>query len=421
MRAMISVEEALRAVAAAAGSPRVRREAVALPHALGRVLADDVLVDADAPPFDRATMDGYAVRVSDVGPAALPRPLSVVAHVAAGATSSRGIATGEAIAIMTGAPIPPGADLVIPVEWTSDPDAPRGRETRVRIDKTAPPWANIARRAEQVREGDVVLRAGTRLSPAAIGVLAVTGCTTVEVALPPTVEILSTGDEIVPADRRPGPSQIRDSNGFALLAQTIAAGGRGVYRGPVRDDEGALRTAIGGALAADIVLVTGGVSVGEKDLVPGVLEALGVERVFHKWAVKPGGPLWFGRRGETLVFGLPGNPAAAFVGFELLVAPVIDVRLGRPFAPRPMLRAKLAPPLPAPIPRRQYVPVTLDLAVSPVVATRVRSSGSGDPFALARAHGLAVVPAVGESPDASGLVDVIPVLGAGFGNSGAPS
>ena len=419
MRAMISVEEALRVVGVAAGSPRARRERVPLAFALSRVLAEDICVDHDAPPFDRATMDGYAVRASDVGPAALPRQLAVVAHVTAGMSPSRAVAAGEAMAIMTGAPLPPGCDLVIPIEWTSDLDQPRGRETRVRIDRTAPAGSNLGRRGDQAREGEIVVRAGTRVSPAVIGVLAVAGRVTVDVAPPPLIEIVATGDEIVPAEERPGPSQIRDSNGHALLAQTTAAGGRGTYRGPVPDDRDALRAAIGAALLADIVIVTGGVSVGEKDLVPGVLEELGVERLFHKWAVKPGGPLWFGRKGETLVFGLPGNPAAAFVGFELLVVPAIGVQLGRPFEPRRTLRARPTSPLPAPIPRRQYVPVTVDLSVSPAAATPVRWSGSGDPFGLARAQGLAIVRPSGESPDAraSDLVDVVPVLAAGLGGA----
>ena len=179
-----------------------------------------------------------------------------------------------------------------------------------------------------------------------------------------------------------------------------------------------MRAALGAALGADILLVTGGVSVGEKDLVPGILESLGVERLFHRWAVKPGGPLWFGRKGATLVFGLPGNPVAAFVGFELLVAPVIETRLGRPFAPRRTLRARPTGPLPAPIPRRQYVPVSLDRSTSPIGASPVRWSGSGDPFGLARADALAVVPEAGAAPEPDGLVLAIPTLGGADGRAG---
>ena len=419
MRAMISVEEALRIVGLAAGSPRARGERVDVAAALGRVLTEDVRLDLDMPPFDRSAMDGYAVRAADVRADALPRRLRVVAHVLAGGAATRALAEGEAMAIMTGAPLPDGADLVIPIEWTSEPDAIRGQETRVRIDHTAPSGSHVARRGEQARAGESVAHAGLRISPALVGAMAAAGRSTVEVAKAPSVEILATGDELVSLDRRPVASQIRDSNGHALLAQTRAAGGSGTYRGPVADDGDRLRTAISSALAADIVILTGGVSVGEKDLVPAVLLGLGVECLFHKWAVKPGGPLWFGRRGETLVFGLPGNPAAAFVGFELLVAPAIGVRLGRPFVPRDVVRARPSSPLPAPVSRRQYVPVTLDLSVSPATATAVRSAGSGDPFGLARAHGFAVVYAAGPTAHAAadGLVDVIPALAAGLWGS----
>jgi molybdopterin molybdotransferase len=229
---------------------------------------------------------------------------------------------------------------------------------------------------------------------------------------------VATGDELVPADNRPGPNEIRDSNGHALLAQTLAAGATGDYRGPVPDDRAALAQAITAALAADVVLVTGGVSVGEKDFVPAILEELGVERLFHRWDVKPGGPLWFGRRGDTLVFGLPGNPAAAFVGFEILVAPVLAVRLGRPFAPRATILARPTAPLPAPSSRRQFTPVTLDLSVAPAAATPVRWSGSGDPFGLAKAHGLAIVPETGRASDVPpGFARVVPTLAGGLGDA----
>ena len=204
MREMIPVEEALRIVAAAAGTARPRRERVSLAAALDRVLAEDVVLDHDAPPFDRSAMDGYAVRSADVRPDALPRRLEVVAHVMAGASAGRALAAGEAMAIMTGAPMPEGADLVIPIEWTADLDAARGRETRVRIDRTAAAGANIGRRAEQARAGDVVATAGCRISPALVGALAAAGRSAVDVSVPPHVEIVATGDELVAARPTPG-------------------------------------------------------------------------------------------------------------------------------------------------------------------------------------------------------------------------
>jgi len=220
-----------------------------------------------------------------------------------------------------------------------------------------------------------------------------------------------------------------------LAAQARRAGAEATYLGIVRDDPAALRAAVARALEADVVLVSGGVSLGDRDLVPEVLAACGVEPRFHRWAVKPGGPLWFGVRGATLVFGLPGNPAATFVGFELLVAPALDVRLGRPFAPRATVRATLAGRLPARGARRQFVPVALaaSLEGAPgLVATPVRAMGSGDLFALAAADGLAVVretgarppetcgdahaPASGAPALAGDVVDVVPLArGAGPG------
>ncbi|MFO0933397.1 MAG: gephyrin-like molybdotransferase Glp [Planctomycetota bacterium] len=396
---MHSVVEAQRAVEAAAGAPRRRVEHVALADAAGRVLAADVAIDHDVPPFHRATMDGFAVRASDLpGPAA---ELQVVGPGHAGAARATPLAPGEAVAIMTGAPVPPGADTVVPVERATALDGPRGAATRVRLPGPVRAGDCVARRGEQVAAGDVVARAGATVTPALVGVLAAAGAARVPVAARPTVSIVCTGDELVPADARPGPAAIRDSNGHALAAQARRAGAVATYLGIVRDDREALRAAFEAGLASDVLLVSGGVSLGDRDLVPEVLAACGVAARFHRWAVKPGGPLWFGVRGETLVFGLPGNPAATFVGFELLVAPALAVRLGRPFAPRATVRASFDGRLPAAGPRRQFVPVRLVAAAAGapgLVATPVRSLGSGELFALAAADGVAVVPETGAPP-----------------------
>ncbi|MCC7138851.1 MAG: molybdopterin molybdotransferase MoeA [Planctomycetes bacterium] len=429
---MLRVEEALARVAAAAGAPSRRVERVALPDALGRVLAADVAIDHDVPPFPRAMMDGFAVRAADVlGPTA---ELAVVGRVLAGASFPRALAPGEAVAIMTGAPVPDGADAVVPVERSVPAAGPRGAETRVRLEGPARAGHHVARRAEQVAQGAVVARAGVTLSPARLGVLAAAGCASVPVAAAPRVAVVCTGDELVPVASRPAPSQIRDSNGHTLVAQARRAGATARYDGPVRDDPAALRAAILAALDADVVCLSGGVSMGEKDLVPDLLVACGVEPVFHRWAVKPGGPLWFGRRGTTLVFGLPGNPSASFVGFELLVVPALRTRLGVPFAPRATVPAKPRGAFPAPTARRHYVPVALDVAPGPVpclVAEPVAWKGSGDPFGLAAATGLAVVLETGAPPppscgheghpaaagplDAAGHVDVVPLHGLPWG------
>ena len=387
---MIPLEQALAIVNRAAGAPRARRERVSLAAALGRVLADDVSIDHDVPAFDRSTMDGFALRAADVATAGAVLP--VVARVLAGASPPSALAAGTAVAIMTGAPIPSGADAVVPVEVTEPADGARGAERTVRFLAPASAGANLSRRAEQVRGGDVVLRAGARVRPATIGVLATTGTTEVSVAARPSVSIVATGDEIVAAASRPGPTQVRDSNGHVLAAQVARAGGAPRYDGPVPDERGALEAAIREGLKADVLCVTGGVSMGERDLVPGVLEALGVERLFHRWAVKPGGPLWFGRRGETLVFGLPGNPAAAFVGFELLVVPALATRQGIAFAPRRTFRAVFDGTTGRPIARRQVVPVRVEHRGPVAHAVPVRWTGSGDVFGLAAGDAFAFVP-----------------------------
>ncbi len=411
---MLSPEEALslvsRAVQDAASAAGRRAERVPLADALGRTLAEDVATDGDAPPFDRATMDGFAVRAADTRDAGAP--LSVVSRLVAGASPSVAVGPGQAIAITTGSPLPAGADAVVPLEATDAVGSRRGAETTVSVRTGVAPGQNVARRGEQARQGQVVVPAGALVRPATVGVLAAAGKATVLVAARPRVAIVATGDELVSVDRKPGASQIRDSNGHALVAQVTKAGGIAAYSGPVPDERAALRAAVEAGLAADVLLVTGGVSLGERDLIPGVLEACGVERVFHKWAVKPGGPLWFGRRGRTLVYGLPGNPAAAFVGFEVLAVPTLRVLLGRPFAPRATLRAAFEGKPPKASPRRQYVPVTLGSRGVVLVARPVSWTGSGDPFGLAKADALAVIPEVGAlTPDPEGAVDVIPLDG----------
>jgi molybdopterin molybdotransferase len=413
---MLRVEEALEVVAKAAGAPRARREVVPLSEAAGRVLREDVRLDHDVPPFDRATMDGFAVRSADADRAGAE--LAVVARVAAGGAWSGRLGAGQAVAIMTGAPLPDGADGVIQVEHTQPVAGAAGAESRVRLAHGVAAGANVARRAEQYARGAVVVAAGTLVHAGTVGVLAAAGRAHVEVAARPRVVVLGTGDELVPVDAVPGPAQIRDSNGHALVAQVARAGGVGEHRGPVRDDEAALRAAIEGALDAELVCLSGGVSMGDRDLVPSILAACGVEPLFHRWAVKPGGPLWFGRRGDTLVFGLPGNPAATFVGFELLAVPAIRTRLGLPFRPRDSMLVACLGALPPPIARRQFVPVSLGVAVDRplVVATPVRSMGSGDPFALAAASALAVVAEQGAPSRApEGLVEVIPLRGGWLG------
>ncbi len=286
------------------------------PEAVGRVLAEDVRADIDSPPFAKSMMDGYAVRAADC---TTPVELRIVEEIPAGAVPTKAIAAGECARIFTGAPVPDGADAVVMQERTE----PLGERVRVR-DTGLSPGRNVMPRGKEMTAGDVVLSAGSVLNPVAFGVLASVGRSEVAAIPAPRVAILATGDELVEANAVPGPGQIRNSNGPMLSALVHRAGGVPRYLGIVRDDLGELRTRIGQALAdADVLLLTGGVSVGKLDLVPGVLEELGVVAIFHKVRMKPGKPLLFGTRGNTLVFGLPGNPVSGLVGFELFVRPAL--------------------------------------------------------------------------------------------------
>jgi molybdopterin molybdotransferase len=246
----------------------------------------------------------------------------------AGQTPVRIVAEGQATRIMTGAPMPAGADAVVQVERTQ-PE----QDGRVHIDDPRlQPGQNILRRGREMHSGEVVVRRGSRLRPQELGVLATVGRTAALVVPAPKVAIAVTGDEIVEASQKPGPSQIRNGNGPTLLAQAARAGGVPRYLGIARDNVDSLRSLIEDGLQSPVLVLSGGVSAGKLDLVPGVLQYLGVKPHFHHVSLKPGKPVFFGTRGATLVFGLPGNPVSAFVCFELFVRPAIRVLRGLPDA-----------------------------------------------------------------------------------------
>jgi molybdopterin molybdotransferase len=284
---------------------------------LGQVLAEDVVSDIDMPPFDKSLMDGYAIRSSDLSNG--KAELEVVEELTAGQTPKRSVAAGQATRIMTGAPIPAGADAVVMIERTRP-----ALDDRVQIEDRPPrPGQNIMPRGREMRRGEVVLSAGAPLRPQEFGVLATVGRTTIAVIPRPRVTILSTGDEIVDAPEKPGPGQIRNGNGPMLQAQVVRAGGIPQYLGISRDRAEELRNKIKQGLQSDILVLSGGVSAGKLDLVPGTLGELGVHAHFHKVEMKPGKPVLFGSCGKTLVFGLPGNPVSALACFELFVRPAI--------------------------------------------------------------------------------------------------
>ena len=319
---MISVREALDRVLQ--DLPRMGGEQVSLPTARGRVLAEAVRALRDVPPFRNSAMDGYAVRSADVAAAtaASPVTLRVLETVGAGAVATQPVGPGTAIRIMTGAPLPAGADAVVRVEDTAESDG------GVAVRAAAAAGGNVRDPGEDMRAGETVLAAGRMLRPADIGLLASLGLPAVRVARRPRVAILATGDELVDVGEPLGPGQIVNSNAYTLAAAVEEAGGEPIHLGIVRDRPELIRAAFADAMSADMALSTGGVSVGSFDYVRPILAELGYEERFWKVAQKPGKPLTFGRCGRTPVFGLPGNPVSSLVCFYLYVVPALRTMMG---------------------------------------------------------------------------------------------
>jgi molybdopterin molybdotransferase len=310
MASLLSIAEALERVLARARP--LEAEPVAVEESAGRVLAEDVAAGVDLPPFASSAMDGYAIRAADA-----PGRLPVVARVAAGVPAARPLAAGEAMEISTGGAVPAGADSVVPIELVVASD------NAVEIGAPVELGANVRPAGGDVRAGDPLLASGTRLGAAQVGALAAVGLSSVSCARRPRVAVLSTGTELRRPGERLGPGQIYESNAPMLAAAFAASGGQVESIGPVADDEQAHRRALERGLEADVLVSSGGVSVGQHDLVRRVLGELGVEEDFWGVAVRPGKPLAFGARGRTLVFGLPGNPVSALVGVELFVRPAL--------------------------------------------------------------------------------------------------
>jgi molybdopterin molybdotransferase len=321
-RDLIEIEDAQRAVLERVAP--LTAEDVPLDDALGRVLAEAVLSADDVPGFDNSAMDGFAVRAADTTGASTESPARLV-HVGesrAGAPSKRPLAAGEAIAISTGAMVPDGADAVVRVEDTHSDDG------AVEIAVEVEPGRDIRRAGEDIRSGSVVLEPGVQIGPAELGVLASVGSAAVACAQRPRAYVLTTGDELQPPGEDLRPGAIRNSNAHSVPPLVERAGGELVGVEMVADEPGATRAAIERALDADVVVICGGVSVGEHDHVRPALAELGAEEVFWGVALRPGKPTWFGIRDDKLVFGLPGNPVSAMVTFLLFVRPAIRTMLG---------------------------------------------------------------------------------------------
>jgi molybdopterin molybdotransferase len=336
---VISLNEAIDSVLAAVRP--LESENVALLDALGRTAVRDVVSAFDVPSFDNSAMDGFAVRGADlVGAGAVHDDgLVIAAEIPAGRVAERPLEPGEAARIMTGAPLPAGADTVVQVEHT------RERDGRVVIDMAPPPGSNVRHAGEDLTRGGVALPAGALIGPAELGLLASIAVETVEVARRPRVAILATGSELVPLGERLAPGQLHNSNSFTAYGQALAAGAEPVMLGIARDDPDETKRLLARALEEDVTVSSGGVSVGDYDFVKQVQDELGVERRFWGVATKPGKPLSFGVRGDHLVFGVPGNPVAAMVTFELYVRPALLAMQGRTAIWRPWVLARAAEPV----------------------------------------------------------------------------
>ncbi len=403
---MITISEALAHVLqrTQANSP----QGASLREAVSHVLAQDVTSDIDSPPHDKSLVDGYAVRAADVnrlasGRATEPVELVVVEEVTAGAVPEIELTSGQATRIMTGAPLPAGADAVVMVEethWQEEDGTPLGV---VRIDREqVEVGQHIMPRATAMRQGQQVLSAGCTLRDVEIGLLAEVGCADVMVVPRPRVAVLPTGNELVDPTVVPTAGKIRNSNGPMLLAAAERAGAWGVDLGVARDDEESLRELISQGLSADVLLLSGGVSAGVLDLVPKVLSDLGVVEVFHKVQIKPGKPVWFGVASSssskassdspTLVFGLPGNPVSSLVCFHVFVAPALAKLAGRDGASAETFSVELAAEFEHRGPRPTYHPVRLEVDGDRRRATPLHWHGSSDLRTLAEANGLALFP-----------------------------
>jgi len=371
---MVSVEEAQAAILEAVTPLDPHR--CALSHAvLGQVLAEDVVSDVDQPPFDKAMMDGYAVRVADFAEGRAE--LQVVEEITAGRMPTRPVGPGGASRIMTGAPIPEGADAVVMVERSE-----MVAENRVRlVEPKIAVGMNVLRLGREMRVGETILSAGRSIRPQELGLLATFGRTEASLIPRPTVAVIATGNEIVPAVQKPGPGQIRNSNAPMLLGQAARAGATPRWVGIARDEPAHLRVMISEGLKENVLVLSGGVSAGKLDLVPSVLESFGMQAKVRHVRMKPGKPMLFGivpRGGRmTYVFGLPGNPVSSLVCFELFVRPALRKLSGRPPGPT-MVSAKLAEETSYRTDRPTYHPAWLATVGATLTVKPVAWFGSAD-------------------------------------------
>jgi molybdopterin molybdotransferase len=371
---------------------------VSLWAALGHVLAQQLTADRDYPPFHRATRDGYAVRAAE---ATATASLYCTGELKAGDASTPPLPPTSCIQIMTGAAVPPDADAVVMIEYTQrDGDI-------VRFLQTSAIGQNIVPKGGEAAKGQILLPKGTRLGYAELALAAQIGAAKLLCAKKPRVAILSTGDEIVPVDAAPGPFQIRNSNGVSLAAQVREAGGEPIVLAPTGDQIENLRDGILRGLNEDILVLSGGVSMGKYDLVEDVLKELGVKFYFDAVAIRPGKPAVFALRENKPIFGLPGNPVSTMVTFQLFVAPAIDLLSGAAPRPLPLLKAILAQPMKEKPGMTHFLPATVRWRDGNPEVTALPWQGSGDTVTMAKANCFLVIGAHVETLSAGQSVNVL--------------
>ncbi len=382
---MISFESALQKILGRLEPMGV--ETVALTDALGRVLAESVRAPRNLPPQDNSAMDGYAFRHAD---AVEPNPvLTVIDESAAGKRAPKEVGEGQAVKIMTGAPLPKGADTVVQLENVVEMDG------EIEFSSIPKKGANVRYEGEDVREGEEVLPRGSRIRPAEVGMLASMGRSFLKVHQRPRVAILSTGDEIVEIDARADGGRIINSNSYGLSAQIQESGGIPMRLGIGKDDRQVLIEMLENASGADMVLTTGGVSMGDYDYTRDLLSDWGVEVKFWKVAVKPGKPLLFGMKGRVPVFGLPGNPVSAMVTFEQFVRPALRKLLGAQRLFRPVFKAVLderSEPIRAKADRLEFIRCRIERYGTEFRVVGVGKRSSGMLSTLVQANGLLILP-----------------------------
>lgn len=400
---MLSFEDARQLIARKIAERPGSVSAVSLPvcDALGFILAQEIRSDRDYPPFDRSTRDGYAVHSSEATPGAT---LRCIGEIKAGDTVASPLPSGACIQIMTGGAVPQSADAVVMIEFTR-----RDGDTVI-FDQPAQPRQNIVPRGSEARAGDIALRPGSRLGFAELAIAAQVGAAQLLCAKKPRVAILATGDEIVPVTETPGPFHIRNSNSVSLAAQVQLASGVPVALDGALDRVDDLSTKIEQGLGEDILVLSGGVSMGKYDLVESVLKSLGADFFFDSVAIRPGKPTVFGRCRNTWVFGLPGNPVSTMVTFQLFVVPAIDLLSCAPARSLPFLEGTLAEPVKEKARLAHFLPARLEWTSASPQVSALRWQGSGDIAALSHANCFLLVPPDRLDISAGEKVSVLPRL-----------